>query len=60
MDLQLQDLDLERRHVQFIDTKNGTSGGVPLHPLVVEALSKMLAGHRPNGGDVFRLEDGDE
>lgn len=60
MNLQLQDLDLDRRHVQFIDTKNGTNRGVPLHPLVVEALRKMLAVHRPNGGDVFRREDGEE
>jgi integrase len=60
MNLQLQDLDLDRRHVQFIDTKNGTSRGVPLHPLVVEALRAMLSVHRPNGGDVFRREDGAE
>jgi integrase len=60
MNLQLQDLDLERRHVQFIDTKNGTDRGVPLHPLVVKALSEMLSVHRPNGGDVFRRLDGTE
>jgi integrase len=60
MNLQLQDLDLERRHVQFIDTKNGTDRGVPLHPRVVEALREMLSVHRPNGGDVFRRLDGTE
>lgn len=58
MGLQLQDLDLERRHVQFIDTKNGTDRGVPLHPRVVEALRAYLAIHKPNGGDVFRHADG--
>jgi integrase len=58
--LQHRDLDLDRRHVQFIDTKNGTDRGVPLHPLVVEALRAMLSKHRPNGGDVFRREDGTE
>jgi integrase len=60
MNLQLRDLDLASRHVQFIDTKNGTSRGVPLHPLVVDALTEMLAVHRPNGGDVFRQENGQE
>jgi integrase len=50
--LQLQDLDLDRRHVQFIDTKNGTNRGVPLHPLLVETVRAMLSVHRPNGGDV--------
>lgn len=54
MNLQMQDLDLYRRHVQFIDTKNGTSRGVPLHPVVVQALSKMP----PSTGDVFRRADG--
>jgi integrase len=60
MGLQLQDLDLDRAHVQFIDTKNGTSRGVPLHPVVVEALREMLAVHRPNGGDVFRRKNGEQ
>jgi Phage integrase family len=59
MNLQLQDLDLDRRHVQFIDTKNGTSRGVPLHSLVVEALRKYLAIYKHNGGDVFRKENGE-
>ncbi|WP_247346019.1 MULTISPECIES: site-specific integrase [unclassified Bradyrhizobium] len=58
MDLQMQDLDLDRAHVQFIDTKNGTSRGVPLHTRVVEAMRKYLAVYRHNGGDVFRREDG--
>jgi integrase len=59
MNLQLQDLDLDRRHVQFIDTKNGTSRGVPLHSLVVEAMREYLAIYRHNGGDVFRKENGE-
>lgn len=58
--LDLQDLDLYRRHVQFIDTKNGTDRGVPLHPLAVQALRDMLSVHRPNGGMVFRRKDGTE
>lgn len=64
MDLQMHNLDLDRAHVQFVDTKN-TSGdgkvrsrGVPLHPRVVAALRDMFAKFRPNGGDVFRKEDG--
>ncbi|WP_044536564.1 site-specific integrase [Bradyrhizobium sp. LTSP885] len=66
MNLQLNDLDLDRRHVQFVGTKNVLgngkirSRGVPLHPRVVEALREMLAVHRPNGGDVFRRADGSE
>lgn len=60
MDLQMQDLDLDRAHVQFIDTKNGTSRGVPLHTIVVEAMHRYFAVYRHNGGDVFRREDGQE
>lgn len=65
MNLQLHDLDLDRRHVQFIDTKNVTgvgirNRGVPLHPLVVDTLSEMLMASRINGGDVFRRADGSE
>jgi integrase len=60
MNLDLQDLDLDRRHVQFIDTKNGTDRGVPLHSLVVDALRDMLAVHRPNGGYVFKRKDGSD
>jgi integrase len=58
MGLQMQDIDLDRKHVQFIDTKNGTSRGVPLHPRVVEAMREYFAKYRHNGGDVFRREDG--
>ncbi|MGX9389608.1 tyrosine-type recombinase/integrase [Nitrobacteraceae bacterium UC4449_H16] len=43
--LEWKDVDLERRHVQFIDTKNGTSRGVPLHQRAVEALTKAKGNH---------------
>lgn len=38
-----KDVDLERKHVQFTDTKNGTSRGVPLHHRVVEVLEGLYA-----------------
>jgi integrase len=64
MGLQMQDINLDRRHVQFIGTKNTTgdqrvlSRGVPLHPIVVEAMREYFAKYRHNGGDVFRNRDG--
>lgn len=39
--LDWKDVALDRRHVQFIDTKNGTSRGVPLHHRVVTELKAM-------------------
>lgn len=49
-------VDLDRRHVEFIDTKNGTSRGVPLHSKVVEALR----GISDQTGSVFRRPDGQD
>ena len=52
--LDWKDVDLQRAHVQFIDTKNGEARGVPLHPRLVAALTAL------NGrtGEVFRKRDG--
>jgi integrase len=43
-------VDLQRCHVQFLETKNGEARGVPLHPRVVAALASFK--HRD--GAVFR------
>ena len=48
------DVDLERRHVTFRKTKNGTARGVPLHVRVVAALG----GLPDRSGEVFRTPDG--
>lgn len=40
--LDWRNVSLDRSHVQFIDTKNGTSRGVPLHSRVVKELKKLL------------------
>jgi integrase len=47
-------VDLVRRHVQFLNTKNGQSRGCPLHPLALAALANLA--HRE--GAVFRRPDG--
>jgi integrase len=39
--LDWRQVDLARREVQFLNTKNGESRGVPLHPRLVEALSAL-------------------
>src|SRR4029077_16974504 len=39
--LDWQQLDLARRQVQFLATKNGEARGVPLHPRVVQALERL-------------------
>ncbi len=49
-----RNVDLERAQVQFIDTKNGESRGVPLHPRLVAALSALS--HRE--GAVFLTDEG--
>ena len=51
--LEWKDLDLERSHVQFIDTKNGEARGVPLHSRLVAALSAL----EERTGEVFRKAD---
>jgi integrase len=52
--LDWRNVDLQRAQVQFLDTKNNTDRGVPLHPAVVAALANL--GHRT--GAVFRRPDG--
>lgn len=52
--LDWRNVSLDRKHVQFIDTKNGTSRGVPLHPRVVSALKSL----EHSTGCVFRKTDG--
>ena len=47
-------VDLKRRQVQFLDTKNGTDRGVPLHPALVAILADVP--HRT--GNVFLDRDG--
>jgi integrase len=47
-------LDLRRGQVQFLDTKNGTDRGVPLHPAIVATLAEIP--HRD--AEVFRKPDG--
>ncbi len=49
-----ENVNLTTREVQFLDTKNGLSRGVPLHPRAVAALSNLA--HRE--GNVFRRPDG--
>lgn len=39
--LDWRNISLDRAHVDFIDTKNGTSRGVPLHYRVIEVLKAM-------------------
>jgi integrase len=52
--LDWHNVDLDRKHVQFIDTKNGTSRGGPLHQRVHEALRKQNS----RWGYVFTKRDG--
>jgi integrase len=47
-------VDLQRRHVTFVETKNGETRGVPLNNRVVAALANLP--HRE--GEVFRRPDG--
>ena len=52
--LDWRQVDLARRQVQFLATKNGEPRGVPLHPRVVQALEGLA--HRDD--EVFRRLDG--
>ncbi|GGZ55996.1 integrase [Lysobacter xinjiangensis] len=47
--LQWQHVDLDRRTVRFLDTKNGESRTVPLAPAAVEVLRQWKAGRLPVG-----------
>lgn len=55
VNLDWENVDLARAHALFVDTKNGDSRGVPLHPIVVSALANLP--HRD--GAVFRRPDGE-
>jgi hypothetical protein len=39
--LRWEQVNLIRRHVVFLDTKNGTDRGVPLHPMALAALANL-------------------
>jgi integrase len=52
--LDWRQVDLTRRHVSFVMTKNGEARGVPLHPRVIVTLASL--NHRE--GEVFRKHDG--
>jgi integrase len=52
--LDWRDVNLQGGQVQFIDTKNGESRGVPLHPRALAALASLP--HRLD--EVFRRPDG--
>lgn len=52
--LDWNEVDLARGHVVYLDTKNGESRGVPLHPAAIAALANLS--HRK--GAVFRRPDG--
>ena len=54
MGLDWRNVDLQAGRAAFLDTKNGTSRGVPLHGRVVAALANLP--HRE--GPVFRRPDG--
>ena len=62
--LEWKDIDLERKHVQFVRTKNGTSRGVPLHTRLVECLNVQQRSRlhacvfsKPNGQIFTRSRD---
>jgi integrase len=52
--LDWREVDLNRRHVVFVDTKNGDRRGVPMHRRVVAALANLPHRH----DEVFRRPDG--
>lgn len=52
--LSWREVDLRSGQVRFLDTKNGTDRGVPLHPRVRAELARLLN----REGTVFRRPDG--
>jgi len=54
LSLEWRQVDLKRAHVAFLNTKNGTDRGMPLHPRVVAALANLS--HRD--GRVFLTSEG--
>ena len=60
-----KDIDLNSRHVSFINTKNGTNRGVPLHHRVVSELDVLRTNRvtrqdrsRDGGANVFTTQAG--
>jgi integrase len=53
--LEWSQVDLNRAHVSFLETKNGEPRGVPLHPRVVAELANL---EKRNSSAVFRRPDG--
>ena len=51
--LSWREVDLGSQQVRFLDTKNGTDRGVPLHPRVLAELTRLVG----PGGAVFRRPD---
>lgn len=51
--LDWRNVDLNRAHVSLLDTKNGESRGVPLHPRAIAALSALPY----RSGAVFRTKE---
>lgn len=52
--LQWRDVNLERAHATFLETKNGDRRGIPLHPRATTALEAL----RGRDGHVFRTRTG--
>jgi integrase len=52
-------VDLQRAQVQFLDTKNGTDRGVPLHPALVAILANLPAKNKTSGV-IFRKPNGEQ
>ncbi len=44
--LEWAQVDLQRSTVTFLDTKNGTSRSVPLHPVLAGILASLAGGLR--------------
>lgn len=53
--LDWRDVDLQRAHVAFVDTKNGDARGVTLAPRIVAALANLDG----RDSEVFRRPDGE-
>lgn len=55
LELDWREVDLNRAHVSFLDTKNGKDRGVPLHPRAFAAIANIHG----RSGKVFRRPDGE-
>ena len=61
--LDWREVDLQRRHVMFLDTKNGEHRGVPLHPAALAELANLphrvgAVCRKPNGQPYPILDEG--